>query len=217
MIAFDSVSKLYRAPDFVLKDVRFEIGAREFVVLTGPSGTGKTTLLQLITRETHPTRGRVIVAGRNLATLGWRQLPLVRRQIGVIFQDFRLLPRRTIGENVGFVLRAMAWPAAARHDRVRRVLDWVGLAHRARDYPETLSGGEQQRVAIARALAPEPRLILADEPTGNLDPDRSKEILAILREVNARGATVIVASHDPQMVDQPSARVMRLQAGRVEG
>ncbi len=215
MIRFDQVTKIYREPDVVLRDLSFELAAGEFVVLTGSSGAGKTTLLQLITCETRPTRGRVTVAGFDLASLSWRQIPRVRRQIGVVFQDFRLLPRRTVAENVGFVLRALAWPGSKRRERVRRVLEWVGLLHRANDWPEMLSGGEKQRVAIARALAPEPRIVLADEPTGNLDPERSREILTLMREIHARGATVLLASHDPLIVGEAGSRVLRLMGGRL--
>ncbi len=215
MISFDQVTKIYREPDVVLRDLSFDLAQGEFAVLTGSSGAGKTTLLQLITCETRPTRGRVLVGGFDVSALSWRKIPQVRRQIGVVFQDFRLLPRRTVAENVGFVLRALAWPGARRKERVRRVLEWVGLLHRANDWPEMLSGGEKQRVAIARALAPEPRIVLADEPTGNLDPERSREILTLMREIHARGATVLLASHDPLIVGEAGSRVLRLAGGRL--
>lgn len=215
MIRFEQVTKIYREPDVVLRDLSFELAQGEFAVLTGSSGAGKTTLLQLITCETRPTHGRVLVAGFDVSTLSWHKIPQVRRQIGVVFQDFRLLPHRTVGENVGFVLRALAWPGARRKERVRRVLEWVGLLHRANDWPEMLSGGEKQRVAIARALAPEPRIVLADEPTGNLDPERSREILTLMREIHARGATVLLASHDPLIVGEAGTRVLRLAGGRL--
>jgi cell division transport system ATP-binding protein len=215
MILFERVSKTYREPDVVLRELSFELAAGEFAVLTGPSGAGKTTLLSLITGETVASSGRVVVAGYDVGKLNWHTLPRLRRHIGVVFQDFRLLPRRTVGENVGFPLRALAWPTSRRRERVRRVLDWVGLLHRAGDWPAELSGGEKQRVAIARALAPEPRIVLADEPTGNLDPDRAREILSLMREIHARGATVLLASHDPLLVGEAGTRVLRLVAGRM--
>ncbi|UCF68151.1 MAG: ATP-binding cassette domain-containing protein, partial [Acidobacteriota bacterium] len=162
------MSKLYGPLHPALLDVSFRIDAGEFVIITGPCGAGKTTLLQLFYREITPTEGHVLIDGEDVAQMTWRQVPLLRRRIGIIFQDFRLLARRTVSENVSFVLRALGWPGARRRERTRRVLEWVGLAHRADDWPSSLSGGEQQRVAIARALAAEPRILLADEPTGNL-------------------------------------------------
>ncbi|RMG46872.1 MAG: cell division ATP-binding protein FtsE [Acidobacteria bacterium] len=215
MILLDRVSKVYRLEP-ALRDISLHVAPGEFVTVTGPSGAGKTTLLQLLYREILPTSGRVIVDGLDVSRLGWREVPALRRRIGVVFQDFRLLPRRTVAENVSFVLRALGWPAGRRRDRTRRVLEWVGLAHRASDWPSSLSGGEQQRVAIARALAAEPRIVLADEPTGNLDRERSLEILGLLREIHARGTTVVLATHDPSLIDQAGGRVVRLRNGRLE-
>ncbi len=215
MIVFDQVTKAYRGGEPALCEASFHVAPGEFVVVTGPSGAGKTTLLQLIYRELLPSGGRVVVDGRDLTTMSWREVPLLRRRIGVVFQDFRLLPRRTVAENVSFVLRALAWPRGRRRERTRRVLEWVSLAHRAHDWPRTLSGGEQQRVAIARALAAEPRLLLADEPTGNLDPERSLEILGLLREIHARGTTVLLATHDLGLIESAGVRELHLRAGRV--
>ncbi len=215
MIHFDQATMIYRPPHAALKDVSFSVAASEMVVVTGPSGAGKSTLLSMITRELVPTSGRVVVAGRDLTAIRRAEIPLMRRSIGVVFQDFRLLRHRTIEDNISFVLRALAWPAARRRERTRRVLEWVGLAHRANDLPETLSGGEQQRIAIARALAPEPRLLLADEPTGNLDPERSFEILALFREIHARGTCVLLATHDRMLIERAKVRVLTLQAGRL--
>lgn len=215
MIVFDRVTKCYRSGESALRDVSFHIEPAEFVVVTGPSGAGKTTLLQLVYRELLPSAGRVVVAGEDVTTLKWRQVPALRRKIGIVFQDFRLLPRRTIAENVSFVLRALAWPGDRRRERTRRVLEWVGLAHRANDFPTSLSGGEQQRVAIARALAAEPRLLLADEPTGNLDSDRSLEVLSLLREIHARGTTVVLATHDEALIRHAQARLLLLRAGQL--
>lgn len=217
MILFDQVSKLYQPPTAALEDVSFRIERGEFVIVTGPSGAGKTTLLQMIYRDILPTKGRVLVEGRDLAQMHFREVPGLRRRIGVVFQDFRLLGGRTVGGNISFVLRALAWPAARRRERTRRVLEWVGLAHRANDLPETLSGGEQQRVAIARALAVEPRLLLSDEPTGNLDFERSLEILGLFREIHSRGTTVILATHDRTLIEAAKVRVLRLRAGRLAG
>ncbi len=215
MIRFEHVTKRYQPHTAALQDVSFRVGRGEFVIVTGASGAGKTTLLQLIYRELLPTSGAVVVDGRDLARLSWRETPVLRRRIGIVFQDFRLLPRRTVAENVSLVLRALAWPGDRRRDRTRRVLQWVGLAHRADDWPATLSGGEQQRVAIARALAAEPRILLADEPTGNLDLEKSLEILGLFREIHARGATVVLATHDARLIDAAGVRVLRLAAGRV--
>ncbi len=215
MIVFDQVSKAYRGSETALREVSLHITPGEFVVVTGPSGAGKTTLLQMVYREVLPTRGRVVVDGRELRSMSFRQVPELRRRIGVVFQDFRLLPRRTVAENVSFVLRALAWPRARRSERTRRVLEWVALAHRAHDFPRSLSGGEQQRVAIARALAAEPRLLLADEPTGNLDPERSLEILALLREIHARGTTVVLATHDLALIESAKVREIHLRSGRL--
>jgi cell division transport system ATP-binding protein len=215
VIRFENVSKRYRTHDAALAEVGFEMDDGEFAIVTGPSGAGKTTLLKLIYREIVPTAGRVVVWNEDLGSMSWRRTPQLRRRMGIVFQDFRLLSRLTVGENVSFVLRALGWSRSRRRERTRRVLEWVGLAHRATDWPDTLSGGEQQRVAIARALAPEPRLLLADEPTGNLDRQRSVEILELVREIHARGTTVLLATHDEAMIAASRARVIRLRAGRL--
>jgi cell division transport system ATP-binding protein len=217
VIRFDQVSKLYRDDQVALAEVSFHVAPGEFVVVTGPSGAGKTTLLKIVYREILPSGGRVVVDGLDLAGMSWRQTPELRRRIGIVFQDFRLLPRRTVAENVSLVLRALAWPGSRRRERTRRVLEWVGLAHRADDWPTALSGGEQQRVAIARALAAEPRLLLADEPTGNLDEDRSMEILGLLREIHARGTTIVLATHDRSLIERSKVRVLDLRSGRLQG
>ncbi len=216
MIRFDNVTKRYRSQEAALRDVSFEVKNGEFLIVTGPSGAGKSTLLQLVSRELLPTSGRVEVDGRDLGSLSFWKVPQLRRRIGIVFQDFRLLPRRTVGENVALVLQALSWPGDRRRDRVRRVLEWVGLAHRLDDWPSMLSGGEQQRVAIARALAPEPRLLLADEPTGNLDAGLSLDILALLREIHSRGTTVVLATHDTSLIERAGVRVLHLRAGRLD-
>ncbi len=215
MIAFERVTKCYRPGEPALADVTFHVGRGAFVLVTGPSGAGKTTLLRLVTREVRPTEGRVVVDGVDLSRLGRGRVQELRRRVGIVFQDFRLLPRYTVEENVALVLRALGWPPGRRRERVARVLEWVGLAHRADEWPPALSGGEQQRVAIARALAPEPRLLLADEPTGNLDADRSREVLGLLREAHARGTTVLLATHDEALIEAAGGRRLHLVDGRL--
>ncbi len=215
MIVFDHVTKCYRPGEPALADVTFHVERGEFVLVTGPSGAGKTTLLRLVTREVTATEGRVVVDGVELGRLGRGRVQALRRRMGIVFQDFRLLPRYTVEENVALVLRALGWPPGRRRERVARVLEWVGLTHKAEEWPLALSGGEQQRVAIARALAPEPRLLLADEPTGNLDPDRSREILDLLRQAHARGTTVLLATHDEALIEASGGRRLHLVDGRL--
>src|SRR5206468_8178744 len=166
---------------------------------TGPSGAGKSTFLRLLLREDLPSEGTLIVSGRNLLDMGAAQVQAYRRSIGFVFQDFRLIPRFTVFQNVAFVMRVLGVPLAVQQRKTFQVLKWVGLQHRMNSFPEELSGGEQQRVAIARALVNDPQLELADEPTGNLDPDLSLEIMNLFREINARGTTVVVATHDREL------------------
>ena len=198
-----------------LCDVSFRIGKGEFVTLHGTSGAGKTTLLRLLYRDDLPTEGEVEVLGHNVPKLPRAQVAALRRSIGVVFQDFKLLKRRTILENVAFVLRILSVPKAERRRRAFAALKAVGLHHKLHAYPLQLSGGEQQRVAIARALINEPMLLLADEPTGNLDPDMAAEIMALFQEVNSRGTTVLVATHDREMIQRMGKRVVTLERGRV--
>jgi cell division transport system ATP-binding protein len=198
-----------------LTDVSIRVEKGEFVVLTGPSGAGKTTLLRLLFGAEQVTRGQVLVGGQNLARLKASAIPYLRRNIGVVFQDFKLLQDRTVFENVAFALEVLARPS---HEIARKVflsLKSVGLAHKQNAFPPALSGGEQQRVAIARALVNDPMLLLADEPTGNLDPDRALEVMALLQEINLRGTTVVVATHDPVLVQKFGRRVIRLDKGRL--
>ncbi len=215
MIVFEQVTKRYRPDEAALAEVSFHVEQGELVLITGPSGAGKTTLLRLITREVVATGGRVVVDGVELGRLRPGRVQALRRRMGIVFQDFRLLPRYTVEENVALVLRALGWPPARRRERVARVLEWVGLAHKAEEWPPALSGGEQQRVAIARALAPEPRLLLADEPTGNLDAGRSREILELLRQAHARGTTVLLATHDEALIAAAGGRRLHLVDGRL--
>jgi len=215
MIQFVHVSKIYPMGISALMDVSLRIRKGEFVFLVGASGAGKSSFIKLLLREELATKGQIYVNGRNLARMKKREVPKLRRQIGVIFQDFRLLPRRTVYENVAFALRVVETPPADIPGRVWEVLSLVGLENKEDAFPEQLSGGEQQRVAIARALINRPSLILADEPTGNLDMDNSWEIMGLLQEINLRGATVIMATHAREIVDQMRRRVIAIENGRI--
>jgi cell division transport system ATP-binding protein len=215
MIQAFHVYKQYDRESSALSDVTLHIGKGEFCFLTGPSGAGKTTFLKLVFREELPSQGQILVGGRNITAIPDRQIPELRRAIGVVFQDFKLLKRKTILENVAFVLRILSVPSKEQKRRAFAALKAVGLHHKMHAYPLQLSGGEQQRVAIARALINEPMLLLADEPTGNLDPDLAHEIMALFKEVNARGTTVLVATHDRDMIQRMGKRVVALEKGRV--
>jgi cell division transport system ATP-binding protein len=181
--------------------------------LTGPSGAGKSTLLRLLLRQDLPTEGRLTVAGRDLAELRGAQVQSYRRTVGFVFQDFRLIPRFTVFQNVAFVMRVLGVALGVQQRKTFQVLKWVGLQHRMNAFPEELSGGEQQRIAIARALVNDPQLVLADEPTGNLDPDLSLDIMNLFREINARGTTVVVATHDRELIQRVGHRAVSLDHG----
>jgi cell division transport system ATP-binding protein len=215
MIQAFHVSKQYDRESSALSDVTFTVDDGEFCFLTGPSGAGKTTLLKLVFREELPSHGQILVGGRNVTAIPDRHIHELRRSIGVVFQDFKLLKRRTVLENVAFVLKMLGVSAAEQKRRAFLALKAVGLHQRMHAYPLQLSGGEQQRVAIARALINEPMLLLADEPTGNLDPEMAEEIMALFSEVNARGTTVLVATHDREMIQRMGKRVIALERGRV--
>jgi cell division transport system ATP-binding protein len=215
VIEAKQVSKIYGRGVYALRDLTLRVDKGEFVFLTGPSGAGKSTLLRLLLRQDVPTEGEMIVGGRNLAALTGRQVQSYRRSLGFVFQDFKLLQRKTVMENVAFVPRVLGMPLSQQQRRTFQVLKWVGLQHRMSAYPQELSGGEQQRIAIARALVNEPLIILADEPTGNLDPDLSLEIMNLLREVNARGTTVLVATHDRELIRRVGRRALTLDHGRI--
>ncbi len=215
MIEAHKLSKFYSRGLYALRDLSLSVGKGEFVFLTGPSGAGKSTLLRLLLRQERPSEGDLIVNGHNLATLSRRDVQEYRRGIGFVFQDFKLIASRTVLENVTFVLEVLGVPPAQQRRRAFQVLKWVGLQHRVNAYPRDLSGGEQQRIAIARALANDPLLLLADEPTGNLDPDLSLEIMNLLREVNAGGTTVLVATHDRELIRLVGRRTITLDQGRI--
>jgi len=209
------LSKLYSRGVYALRDLSVTIDKGDFIFLTGPSGAGKSTFLRLLLREELPSEGHLMVAGRDLQTLGASQVQSYRRTVGFIFQDFRLIPRFTVFQNVSFVMRVLGVAPSIQQRKTFQVLKWVGLQHRMNAYPEELSGGEQQRVAIARALVNDPQLILADEPTGNLDPDLSLEIMNLFREINARGTTVVVATHDRELIRRVDRRAITLNHGRM--
>lgn len=215
VIDFEQVSFAYGNDVEALRDVSVHIEKGDFVFLVGPTGEGKSTFLKLIYREIVPTSGRVIVAGTDVGRMPRRRLPYLRRRIGVVFQDFRLLPDKTITENVLFALEAVGVPRRDMRRRATEVLRQVGLGHRMEAFPIELSAGEQQRACIARAVANYPPILLADEPTGNLDPDTSLEIVMLMRDINIRGTTVLMATHDKQIVDTLNQRVISLNNGCV--
>jgi cell division transport system ATP-binding protein len=210
-----NLSKQYGRGVYALRDLSISIDKGEFIFLTGPSGAGKSTLLRLLLREDVPTDGELTVLGRDLSAMSSSQVQAYRRSLGFVFQDFRLIPRMTVFENVAFVMRVLGVPDIIQQRKTFQVLKWVGLQHRMNSVPEELSGGEQQRVAIARALVNEPQLVLADEPTGNLDPDLSLEIMNLFREINSRGTTVLVATHDRELIRRVGRRSITLDHGRV--
>jgi cell division transport system ATP-binding protein len=215
VIETQSLSKTYGRGEYALRDLNLKVDKGEFAFLTGPSGAGKSTLLRLLLLEERPSEGEVIVAGRNLSHLTRDEIQAYRRTVGFVFQDFKLIPTKTIFDNVSFVQRVLGRPVEEQRRSTYQVLKWVGLQHRLNALPEELSGGEQQRVAIARALVNEPHLVLADEPTGNLDPDLSLDIMNLFRDVNARGTTVIVATHDRELIQRVGHPAIMLSHGRV--
>ena len=215
MIETRRLSKVYSRGLYALRDLTLTVEKAEFVFLTGPSGAGKSTFLRLLLIQETPTEGEVFVNGHNLSMLSRRDIQEYRRGIGFVFQDFKLIPSRTVLENISFVPEVLGVPAAQQRRRAFQVLKWVGLQHRMNAYPKDLSGGEQQRIAIARALVNDPALLIADEPTGNLDPDLSLEIMNLLREINAGGTTVLVATHDRELIRLVGRRTITLDQGRV--
>ena len=215
MIDLHNVTKVYGTDVLALDNLSFSVGKGEFVFLTGPSGAGKSTLLRLLLRQEIPTDGSLQVGGKELASLTTSEVQAYRRSLGVVFQDFKLIATKTVFDNVAFVMRVLGVPVEQQRRKTYQVLKWVGLQHRAMAYPPELSGGEQQRIAIARALVNEPQVVLADEPTGNLDPDLSLEIMDLFRDINASGTTVLVATHDRALIAHVGRRVLHLEQGRV--
>jgi cell division transport system ATP-binding protein len=215
LIETHHLSKLYNRGVYALRDLNLTVDKGEFVFLTGPSGAGKSTLLRLLLREDVPSDGELKVLGRDLISLRPAQVQNYRRSVGFVFQDFRLIPRFTVFQNVAFVMKVLGLPLATQQRKTFQVLKWVGLQHRINALPEELSGGEQQRIAIARALVNDPKLVLADEPTGNLDPDLSLEIMNLFREINARGTTVLVATHDRELIRRVARRSIMLDHGKI--
>ena len=216
MIDFEHVSKEYkRGGKLALEDVNFHVDDGEFVFLLGHSGAGKSTLLKLILREETPTAGKVFVDGRDVARMRRHQIPYLRRQMGIIFQDFRLIPSMTVYENIAFAMHVTNIGSKQIKERVNYMLELVHLEDKAKMYPEFLSGGEQQRVAVARALAHAPKLVIADEPTGNIDPELSLEMMELLERVSEMGITVLVVTHEHELVHRFHQRVVTLKEGRI--
>lgn len=215
MLIMTDVSKVYPSGSVALQDINVHIEPGEFVFVVGPSGAGKSTFIKMLFREVLPTTGSIFVNGTDIRALTPREIPYMRRQLGIIFQDYRLLPDRTVYENVAFAMQVIETPARKIKRQVLNVLDMVGLRHRANAYPNELSGGEQQRIAIARAIVNDPLLVIADEPTGNLDPETSWDIMEIFKEINATGTTIVMATHDKDVVDAMGKRVIAIEKGRI--
>jgi cell division transport system ATP-binding protein len=215
MISLQHVTKIYKHDVVALEDVTVEVEKSEFVFIVGASGSGKSTFIRLLLKEEDATKGDIFVAGKNLAKLTPWKVPYLRRNIGTVFQDFKLLPDKTVFDNVGFALEVIGKPKHVIEQRVPEILELVGLGDKISNYPDELSGGEQQRVSIARACVNRPLLLLADEPTGNLDPTTSVDIMRLLDRVNRIGTTVVMATHDQAIVDAMRRRVIELDAGRV--
>lgn len=215
MLEMIDVSKIYPGGSVALQDINVRIEQGEFVFIVGPSGAGKSTFFKMLFREVLPSSGRVIVNGHDLVKMTDKEIPYFRRQLGIVFQDYRLLPDRTVYDNVAFAMQVIETPYRKIKRRVNDVLDLVGLRKRAHAYPTELSGGEQQRIAIARAIVNDPILLIADEPTGNLDPETSWEIMDIFREVNKSGTTIVMATHDREIVDEMEKRVIAIEHGHI--
>ncbi|BEH10230.1 cell division ATP-binding protein FtsE [Geobacter sulfurreducens] len=215
MIQFHNVSMSYQRDMAALNDVTLKVPKGDFVFVTGPSGAGKSTLLKLVYAALSPSKGQVIVDGQNVTRMTRSQIPLLRRSIGVVFQDFKLLPNRTVLENVAITLEVLGWGKRDIGKKVHHILRLMGMEHKINATPLRLSGGEQQRVALARALVNDPKILLADEPTGNLDDENKEQILTIFREANIRGTTVMVATHDRRVIENSHKRVIILDKGRL--
>jgi cell division transport system ATP-binding protein len=216
LIRIDNVQKTYKNGVVALYDLNLSIKKGEFVFVIGASGSGKSTLIKMLYREEKPDKGSIIVGGINVAKLKNRKVYLLRRKLGVVFQDFKLLPKLTVFENVAFAMEVFGYDKREIQTRVLEVLELVGLKNKVRQYPTQLSGGEQQRVVIARAIVNRPKLLICDEPTGNLDPDTSMEIMRVLENINNMGTTVIMATHDRTIVDKMKKRVILIEGGRLK-
>ena len=215
MLIMNDVSKVYPGGSVALQDVNVHIEPGEFVFVVGPSGAGKSTFIKMLFREVLPTTGSIFVNGMDILALSPKEIPFMRRQLGIIFQDYRLLPDRTVFENVAFAMQVIEAPHRKIRRQVNNVLDLVGLRHRSNAYPNELSGGEQQRIAIARAIVNDPVFVIADEPTGNLDPETSWDIMEIFKEINSAGTTIVMATHDKDVVDAMGKRVIAIEQGRI--
>jgi cell division transport system ATP-binding protein len=215
MIQLTNVSKIYKNGARALVDISLKIDKGEFVFLVGPSGAGKSTLIRLLYREELPTRGQVVLNGKNLIRLREREVPQLRRSIGVIFQDFRLLPNKTVFENVAFALEVIGVGQREVKERTKATLELVGLGNKEKVFPNELSGGEQQRVSVARAIVNNPALLVADEPTGNLDPETAWDIMELLYNINRRGTTIVMATHARDIVNQMQKRVIAIEDGKI--
>ena len=215
MLIMSDVSKVYPSGSMALQDVNVHIEPGEFVFVVGPSGAGKSTFIKMLFREVLPTTGSIFVNGMDILALSPKEIPFMRRQLGIIFQDYRLLPDRTVFENVAFAMQVIEAPHRKIRRQVNNVLDLVGLRHRSNAYPNELSGGEQQRIAIARAIVNDPVFVIADEPTGNLDPETSWDIMEIFKEINSAGTTIVMATHDKDVVDAMGKRVIAIEQGRI--
>ncbi|QSX08128.1 cell division ATP-binding protein FtsE [Alkalibacter rhizosphaerae] len=216
MIRFENINKIYdKTQHLALSDITLEIAHGDFVFVVGKSGAGKSTLIKMILKELDPTEGKIYIENRDITRLKKRHIPMYRRQLGVVFQDYRLLSDKTVYENVAYAMEIVENKTKDIQEKVPEVLQLVGLGHRMRYYPDQLSGGEQQRVSIARAIVNDPKIIICDEPTGNLDPRTSLGIMKLLHSINGRGTTIIMATHDRDIVDMMQARVITLHGGRV--
>jgi cell division transport system ATP-binding protein len=215
MIRLENVSKVYKGSVVALRDISTDIQKEEFVFLVGPSGSGKSTFIRLLLKEEEPSEGVIYVAGKDIGQLPKWRVPYLRRNIGCVFQDFKLLANKTVGENVAFALEVIGRPRHVISERVPAIVDLVGLSHKLNSRPDELSGGEQQRVCIARAMVNRPPILLADEPTGNLDPATSAEIMRLLNRLNDAGTTCVIATHDHAIVDRSRKRVIELDGGKI--
>ena len=215
MIRMENVTKVYKGEVLALQNASCEVQRGEFVFLVGPSGSGKSTFMRLLNKEEKPDRGRIFVAGKDIGELPNWKVPFLRRNIGCVFQDFKLLPNKTVVQNVAFALEVIGRPRSVIKEKVPAILELVGLSKKMHNYPDELSGGEQQRVSIARAFVNRPLILLADEPTGNLDPNTSLGIMTLLDRINRTGTTVVMATHDRSIVDKMRRRVVELDRGQI--